>query len=90
MGWRGVDQARSFTLFMSILGRGNQLLTGVGRLALYMCYIVRICYINFLQVWSDLGVSSHVTLVSVAGGERDVMIPTHLTSIPGAITISVT
>ena len=38
-------------------------------------------------MWSD--VSGHVTLVSVAGGERDVMIPTHLTSIPGAITISV-
>ncbi len=52
---------------------------------MYVCV-----YVTILQVWSSSGVTGHVTLVSVAGGERDVMIPTHLTAIPGIISISVT
>lgn len=30
-------------------------------------------------MWLEGGVASHVTVVSIAGGERDWMVPTHLT-----------
>jgi len=38
------------------------------------------------KVWSDptKNLSSKVTVVSVSGGERDVMVPSHLSAVPSA------
>ena len=47
-------------------------------------------YDNVEEVWSRPSEAmSHVTLVSVSGGERDVMVPSHLSIVPGAINLAV-
>lgn len=42
------------------------------------------------EVWSRPSEAmSRVTLVSISGGERDVMVPSHLSIMPGAINLAV-
>lgn len=47
-------------------------------------------YDRVREVWSRPSEAmSHVTLVSISGGERDVMVPSHLSILPGAINLAV-
>lgn len=40
-------------------------------------------------MWLDRGVASRVTVVSIAGGERDLMVPAHLTQTNYSINVAV-